>query len=112
MKNEELDNIAHKEFQNGELVEATYVINSSCGILQIFKPIDNKTVRYSTFFDGDHSIGETDGEEKEIKKLSRFEKDLLTLSERAFRRKYPKVQLYVNREKTRKLQELVEPYTD
>jgi hypothetical protein len=107
MKNKELDHIAQKEFENGKLVEATYVVNHSCGILQIFRPIDSKTVRYSTFYDGDHSIGETDGEVKETEKLSRFERDLLSLSERQFRKKYPKVELYVDRTKARRLQEHV-----
>jgi hypothetical protein len=113
MKNKGLDHIAHKNYENGKLVEANYVVNSPSGILQIFEPNNDGTVACSSFYDFDHSKGETERETKEIRKLSRFERDLLSLSERQFRKKYPKVELLVSRERIRpKIREPITCYED
>jgi hypothetical protein len=97
--------IAWREFVNGKLEEASYVINDSTGVMQIFRPNKDRTVECSSFFDGDHSIGETPGKTKNIKSLDKLGRDLLKLPEEEFKRKYPNVELYETRKRMIKVGE-------
>jgi len=105
--------LAWRTYIDGKLEKVEYSVNRDGEGLQIIRPIGNKTVRYATFFE---KIGGSDpnplGSRKRISSLDKMERDLLRLSERAFKKKYPNVDLIDDRAKTKKVGERTIEETD